>query len=85
MSTTQIPAFGKTKHLSRIFIALTKQFFVSGKTYKLDNAHSFKALEVINNTSQEVTISFWRERKSLVFRVVYGKRYSNYFWNDSTR
>ena len=58
MSTTQIPAFGKTEHLSKIFRTLTKQFFVPGKVYKLDNVHSCKALEVINNTSQEVTISF---------------------------
>ena len=63
MSTTQIPAFGKTGHLSRVFKTLTKQFFVPGKTYKLDNAHSFKALEVINNTSQEVTISFGEKER----------------------
>ena len=63
MSTTQIPAFGKTKHLSRIFMALTKQFFVPGKVYKLDNVHSCKALEVINNTSQEVTISFGEKER----------------------
>ena len=58
MSTTQIPAFEKIEHLSRIFRALTKQFFAPGKVYKLDNIHSCKALEVINGTSQEVTISF---------------------------
>ena len=58
MSTTQIPAFGKIKHLSRIFMALTKQFFVPGKVYKLDNVHSCKALEIVNGASQEVTISF---------------------------
>lgn len=63
MSTTQIPAFGKTKHLSRIFMALTKQFFVPGKVYKLDNVHSCKALEVINGTSQEVTISFGEKER----------------------
>ena len=58
MSTTQIPAFRKMEHLSRVFKALTKQFFVPGKVYKLDNTHSCKALEVINGASQEVTISF---------------------------
>ena len=58
MSTIQIPAFRKTEHLSRVFKALTKQFFVPGKIYKLDNLHSCKALEVVNGTSQEVTISF---------------------------
>ena len=58
MSTTQIPAFRKTEHLSKIFRTLTKQFFVPGKVYKLDNLHSCKALEVINGASQEVTISF---------------------------
>ena len=58
MSTTQIPAFGKTEHLGRVFKALTKQFFTPGKVYKLDNLHSCKALEVINGASQEVTISF---------------------------
>ena len=58
MSTTQIPAFGKMEHLSRVFKALTKQFFTPGKVYKLDNTHSCKALEVVNGTSQEVTISF---------------------------
>ena len=63
MSTTQIPAFGKTEHLGRVFKALTKQFFTPGKVYKLDNVHSCKALEVINNTSQEVTISFGEKER----------------------
>ena len=63
MSTTQIPAFGKTEHLGRVFKALTKQFFTPGKVYKLDNTHSFKALEVVNNTSQEVTISFGEKER----------------------
>ena len=58
MSTTQIPAFGKTEHLGRVFKALTKQFFIPGKVYKLDNLHSCKALEIVDGASQEVTISF---------------------------
>ena len=58
MSATQIPAFGKTEHLGRVFKALTKQFFTPGKVYKLDNLHSCKALEIVNGASQEVTISF---------------------------
>ena len=58
MSTIKIPAFRKTENLTRIFRALTKQFFVPNKVYKLDNIHSCKALEIVNGTSQEVTISF---------------------------
>ena len=57
----QIPAFRKTGELKKIFELLTKDFFTPGKSYKIDNTHSFVAKEIIenkNNKSQEVEISF---------------------------